>query len=152
MPDQPIKHGHQHRFKGPDPIGIGQYEIKVFPDQAIANLLGMNAPVAVGNNLFTFMIPEDLDGSRLRYADAYLSTTATGAIQLQVRNVTSGTNLLDTVITIDAGEYTSKTAATPPVAHQGLSAECVWGDRITVDVTAAGTGGWGLGVVLEFSI
>jgi hypothetical protein len=152
MPDQPIKHGHQHRFKGPDPIGIGQYEIKLFPDQALANLLGMSAPVTVGNNLFEFMIPEDLGGCRLRYADAYVSTVASAAIQLQVRNATSATNLLDTVITIDAGEYTSKTAATPPVAHQGGTAECAWGDMITVDVTAAGTGGWGLGVVLEFSV
>ena len=151
MPDQPVVHGHQHRFKGPDPIGIGQYEIKLFPDQAWAELYDIDGPVSAGTNLFEFMIPQDLHGSRLRYCDAYLSVVSAVPIKVTVRNVTQAHDLLETEITIDAGEYTSKTASVPPVCHMGASAECAWGDLIALDVTAGGDGR-GLGVVLEFSV
>ena len=151
MADQPIKHGHQHRFKGPDPIQIGNYEIKLFPDQELATILGMSAPVVVGSDLFTFMIPEDLHSCRLRYCDAYLSTPAAGAVVSMVRNVDSGEDLLEPPgVSVPGGAYSSRT--TPSVPVQGAGAECAWGDRITIDVTAAGSGGWGLGLILEFSV
>jgi hypothetical protein len=149
MPDQPIKHGHQHRFGAPDAILTGQYEIKVFPDQPLANMLGMSAPVTVGNNLFSFVIPEDLDRCRMRRAEAFLSTAATGTITVGVRNVTQTHNLLDSPISIPGGRFASLDAV---MIKTDLEAECAWGDIITIDVLTAGPGGWGLGVVLEFGV
>lgn len=149
MPDQPVKHGHQHRFNGPDAIRAGQYEIKLFPDQATETALGINMPVAIGNNLFSFVIPEDLDTCRLRRAEAFVSTPAAGAIHIEVRNVTQDHDLLDTPINIHAGMHASLDGAVP---KPDLEAECAWGDIITLDVTAAGSGGHGLGVILEFGV
>jgi hypothetical protein len=149
MPDQPIKHGHQHRFGAPDAILTGQYEIKVFPDQPIANLLGVTVPVVVGNDLFSFVIPEDLDRCRMRRAEAFLSTAASGAITVGVRNVTQTHDLLTSPISIAAGMYASLDAV---MIKTDLEAECAWGDIITIDVLTAGAGGWGLGVVLEFGV
>jgi hypothetical protein len=58
--------------------------------------------------------------------------------------------MLSTAITIDANETTSYTAAAPPVidtAHDDVAT----GDLIAIDVSVAGTGTKGLGVVLSFA-
>ena len=57
--------------------------------------------------------------------------------------------MLSTEITIDVSEFTSYTAATPPVidtGHDGVAT----GDILRIDVDVAGTGAKGLIVVLTF--
>jgi hypothetical protein len=151
---KPVVHARDHIFGGADPITSGQYEIKVFPDQAMATIAEIDLPVEAGNNLFVFAIPKDLDQSYLRRAEGFVTTaSSSGAITVQIRNNTKAVNLLATPVTIDSGELSSSTAAQAvpitidPVTELGL---CYWGDRIAVNVTAAGTGAWGLGVILEF--
>ena len=133
------------------PPAVGTFEIKLFPDEAYATLVG-GAPVTIGDELFTFTIPEDLDYCQLLEADAFVTTAATGYIELMVRNLdqTPVTDLLTTPISIDAGEYTAKSAALPPAVLVDPLAVCRWGHRITIDVTAAGSDNWGLGVILKF--
>jgi hypothetical protein len=56
-----------------------------------------------------------------------------------------GTSILSTKITIDSGEYSSNTAATPPVLSDSALADDA---RITVDIDGAGTGAAGAKVFL----
>jgi hypothetical protein len=150
---KPVIHGRDHWFGGADPITVGQFEIKLFPDEEMATLAETDLPVTAGTNLFVFALPKDLDKTHLRRAEGFV-TTAGGAITVQVRNRTKGETLLTTPITIDAGELSSATATqavpitTDPITGAG---ECAWGNLIAIDVTAAGTGAWGLGVILEFT-
>jgi hypothetical protein len=57
--------------------------------------------------------------------------------------------MLTTPITIDPGEFTSFTAATPAVINTANDLVAT-GDLIAIDVDVAGTGAKGLGVILEF--
>lgn len=107
--------------------------------------------LATGNGKVIVVISADLNGFTLTDAQAYVTTvSSSGNPTIQIRNTTSGNaNMLSTAITIDANETSSYTAATPPVvdpAHQTVST----GDLIAIDVSAAGTGAKGLGVVLTF--
>lgn len=115
-------------------------EIKVFSD---------TKTVAAGDGKFIFAISEDMDGYGLGEAQAFVSTvSSSGKPTVQIRNITQTEDLLGTVITIDANEYTSYAAATPSIAIPGLSVAT--GDLIAVDVDVAGTGAKGLGVILVF--
>lgn len=115
------------------------WTIKVYDDLTAA---------AVGDGKFIFAIPVEVDGMRLDLAHAFV-TTAGGLVTVQIRNVTQAHDMLSTPITIDAGEYTSHTAATPPVVNDTYSLVNS-GDRIAVDVDAAGGGALGLGVNIGF--
>jgi hypothetical protein len=88
-------------------------------------------------------------------AHAAVCTVATGAtlITIQIRNVTDSVDMLSTRITIDASEYSSYTAATPPVIDTGLD-DVATGDRIAVDIDAIGntTPGNGLDCILTFQL
>lgn len=75
-----------------------------------------------------------------------LSTVQASGATFTVDVKVNGVSLLSTLITIDNGERSSFTAATPPVISAPSLAK---GDRLTFHVTAAGTGGkgWGVGLV-----
>jgi hypothetical protein len=156
MPDQPIKHGNQHRFNGPDAMRCGQYEIKVFPDEGIRDFYGINQPVVPGTNLFVFKIPEDLHMAKIRRAEGFVTTLGTYDIVVQARDNTLGNehDLLEVPITIEAGEYSSRTALEQPKPYLGQGSEVFWGDLIGINVLSAGPvrNAWGLGVVLEFGV
>jgi len=130
--------------------GRGFFEMKVFADRdALDGSLPDEAIiVSTGNGKFVIFIAEDLDGTELVHAAAGVSVA--GAVTVQIRNITqSNLDLLSTRITIDSGEYTSYTAATPPViiANQPVAT----GDRIAVDVDAADGTAEGLAVILRFA-
>jgi hypothetical protein len=121
---------------------MGLFEIKVFSD---------TQTVETGDGKFIFAIPSDLDGLRLVDADAYVTTvSSSGTPTVQIRNVTDSVDILSTRITIDASEFTSYTAATPPVINTAND-DVATGDRIAIDVDVAGTGARGLGVILRFT-
>lgn len=141
-----------HTRGGTDPLpALGYFEIKVFADP---NALDGNLPdearvVSTGDGKFIFAIPADLDGCELAHAAAYVSVA--GAVTVQVRNITQAYDFLTTKITIDSGEFTSYTAAVPPVID-GMdgTVRVDKGDRIAIDVDAADGTAEGLGVILQF--
>jgi hypothetical protein len=115
--------------------------IKVFSD---------TATLATGDGRFIFACSDDMDGMDLVDADAYVTTvSSSGAPTVMIRNITQTADMLSTAITIDASEFTSYTAATPPVVNTATDDVAV-GDRIAIDVDGAGTGAKGLGVILTF--
>ena len=120
---------------------------------ADTNALDGNLPdnarvVAVGDGKFIFAIPHDLDQAELVHAAAYV--TVAGAVTVQIRNVTGAYDFLSTKITIDSGEFTSYTAAAPPVIDDTKFVDK--GDLIAVDVDAADGTAEGLGVILQFAV
>lgn len=119
--------------------GVGLYEIKVFEDPVV---------VAVGDMAFDWPIPRDLDGSKVVWVEAGVSTVASsGTTQVQIRKVGVG-DLLTTKISIDAGEKNSKDAATQPVIDTGTISDLAWGDHLAIDVDSAGVGAKGLAVIV----
>jgi hypothetical protein len=103
-----------------------------------------SSSIAVG----AIIVPEKWHGAELIGATAGVFTvSSSGNIAIRLHNTTLGVNLLTTNITIDAGEQTSMTAATPPVidsAYKTLSK----GQVIRFFVESAGTGAKGLQVDL----
>jgi hypothetical protein len=125
--------------------------VKPRPRVVEAKVIADTATLTIGNGQLTIAVPKAMNGAILQEAHAFVSTASTSGLPtVQIRNVTQGANMLSTAITIDANEFTSYTAATPPVvdaAHKTVST----GDLIAVDVSVAGTGTKGLGVILTFS-
>lgn len=62
----------------------------------------------------------------------------TGTMMVQVRNVTQGVNMLSTAATVDTGEKTSLTAATPPVVDAS-NKDVAEGDELRIDITGCHT-------------
>ncbi len=124
------------RRKGPSP----RFVIKVFADTTVTS---------VANGLFIFAIPEDVGGGALQSAEAFLTTAASGSTVVQIRNVTTGFDMLSTAITIDVANFTSHTATARSVVNPLYEAVSK-SDRVAVDVRTAGAGGKGLGVILGF--
>ena len=109
--------------------------------------------VTTGDGKLIFLVSSDLNGLNLTGAQAYVTTADAGGggdVTVQIRNVTDGVDMLSTKITIDAGEFSSYTAAVPPVIN-GATDDVATGDRIAVDVDVAGEGAKGLGVILTFA-
>lgn len=127
----------------------GQYEIKVFPDDG---MVPDPAPiVTVGDGKFIFVVPFELNEYFLHDAQAFVTTaSSSGDLLIQIRNVTDGVDMLSTRITIEANEFTSYAATVDSVINYANDF-VITGDRIAIDVDAAGTGAKGLGVILRFS-
>jgi hypothetical protein len=89
-------------------------------------------------------IPALLDGWTITAVQAHVTTvSSSGAVNVQLRNVTDSVDILSTPVTIDSGEKDSATAATPPVVN-GANAVVANGDELRVDIDGAGTGTKGL--------
>jgi hypothetical protein len=134
---------HRDRIRALEAAGVGgaEYQIKVFLDRLT---------LLTGNDKIIFLIPESLDGLNLLDAQGYITTvSSSGVVTVRLRNITQGVNMLSTAITIDVGEFSSYTAAAPPVVDP-LASEVATADRIAVDVDVAGTGAKGLGVIVTF--
>lgn len=137
-------HSGDHGPAAPDQLSFGEYNIKVTGDRTI------DLPVATGDGQFIFMIGKFLDGARLLWIEAYVSTvSSSGDPTVQIRNITQAHDMLSTKCSIDASEFTSRTAATPFVIS-AANAIVAAGDLIAIDIDVAGTGTKGLGVVLNF--
>ena len=126
-------------------FGFGEATIEVF-------LLDGDTSLAVADNIgkFFFWVPEDLDGWNLTGAHACVSTvSSSGTPTLRVYNTTDSVSMLSTLITIDASEKTSYTAATQPVVDTTHD-DVAKGDQIQFDCTVTGTGTKGLAILLTF--
>lgn len=95
-----------------------------------------------------FIVPPELDGWNLVYVVAYRSS-GTGTLNLQVRNVTDGVDMLSTAVTVDSGETTSLTAATPAVIDTSHD-DVATGDLISIDRDNNGTSTLNSGIILGF--
>ncbi len=124
--------------------GVAIYEIKVFED--------IN-PVLTGDDAFVWEIPEDLDGAAIVKVEAFISTAGADDLEVQIRQsdpCDTGTDILSTPITIDAGDCNSKDAAVQPVISGGQW-DVAWGDHLHIDVDADGDGAKGLGVIVTLT-
>lgn len=134
-----VKYGYGGQWRA---ISATSFEIKLFGD---------SDSIEVVSPRFTFMIPERMDDFLLSRVYAFVPTvSSSGPVAVQVRNATQILTMLSTALTIDASEYTSKTAGTPAVINS-TNRVVSGGDLVAIDVTAAGTGAQGLGVLLEFA-
>jgi hypothetical protein len=97
------------------------------------------------------LIPLLADLTNLIDAVISVSTVGTSATQVQLRRFRAGAsvNMLSTVLTIDASEYTSLSAATPAVINTANDDVQV-GDLIFIDIDAAGNNAKGLFAQLTF--
>lgn len=97
--------------------------------------------IQAGTSKFTFRMPFAMTLSSVR---ASLGTySSSGVVTVDINE--GGVSILSTKLTIDAGEKTSTTAATPAVlSDTGLADDA----EITVDIDTAGTGASGLKVTL----
>jgi hypothetical protein len=93
---------------------------------------------------------EATSGGRLWRARAFVTTVGSSILEVSVANLNGSVVMLSTNITIDSGEFSSLTAATPAVLAAEPDNEVIDGDQVQVSVVADGGGALGLGVVLIF--
>lgn len=120
--------------------------IQTMPISALAEGEALVASSSVAAK--SIIVPERWDGAELTGITAGVFTaSSSGLITVRLFNASTGKNILSTNVTIDAGELTSMTAATPPVinsAYKTLSK----GQVLKLFVESAGTGAKGLQVDL----
>ena len=108
--------------------------------------------LAIGDGKFIFVVPAILNGWNLVGVEAHVTTvSSSGLPTYSIYNLTDSVDMLSTSITIDANEYTSATAATPPVIN-GATDDVATGDRIEINKDVAGTGEKGDEVLLIFQL
>lgn len=133
----------------PDPIAV--LFIKVFPDT------GNFATVTTTPLFDECAISEDMDGMSLTKVESYVTTVSSSglvSVQLERRDnegAGGADNMLSTVLSIDASERNSKTAATPAVIDTAND-DVAWGDHVKWVVTATGSGAKGLGLMVTFEL
>jgi hypothetical protein len=112
-------------------------EIKVFDD---------TTSLATGDGKFIWVVPSQFNNRIIIGVFATITTvSSSGTPTVQLHNLTDAVDILSTAITIDVSEFTSDTAATPPVINTAND-DLATGDRIRIDVDVAGTGAKGLAV------
>jgi len=115
--------------------------------------LPAGAPAQTGDSLARFVIPGEMAGYDLVSVAAGVDTAGTtGTIDIQVRNVSQAADMLSTVMTIDSGENSTATAATPAVIDTAND-DVAGGDLIAIDIDAVQTTpSKGLIVILGFKL
>lgn len=106
--------------------------------------------MTTGDGKFIFAFPY-VSGTLKDLEIDVTTVSSSGIVQVQVRNATQSLDMLSTRIQVDANEFHSKDASTLFVINSA-NAVIARGDRIAVDVDAAGTGAKGLGISLIFNI
>lgn len=148
----PDYHGWTHRPKqlgGTDPLQLGKFTYVMF---------GATEPLEehflpLDSDAF-FEVDDDLHGTSLVAATATVATpSSSGLVEVDIHYFTpdlggGGGSLFITDLTIDAGEYSTRTASTPPV-YAGTTVEA--GNAIVIQVVDAGTDTLGLSVNMTFA-
>ena len=105
--------------------------------------------LTTGDGKVIFHIPQELDKTLIIAAHAFVTTvSSSGAITVQIRNITDSLDVLSTALTIDQSEFDSYTAATP-ARIKFANAQLAKSDRLAIDVDGAGTGAKGLSVYIS---
>ena len=149
MSSEYVDHGRRHKRKGTDPSRDGAFKVVVYAkDQAWTTGDDQGPP---------FFIPDDLPNTKLDTAEMAVKTpSSSGMPTVQIRNMTTGIDMLSTKITIDVGDKRSRDATTRSVIarigiDEPLTARVQPGDEIAIDIDGAGAGTKGLVVMLGFS-
>lgn len=94
---------------------------------------------SVGDGRAYFKIPAGYNAHNLSAVTASVITAGTtGTLDIQIYNVTQAADMLSTKLTIDSGETTSETAATPAVIDTAND-DVATNDLIRVDIKAVHT-------------
>ena len=113
------------------------------------------ADIAEGNGKFYLHIPAGLNGMDLVEVHAKVITVGSGStVDVQIHNLTDGSDMLSTSLTIDNGELDSKDAGTAAVIN-GSEDDVVTNDVLRIDVDGNGgdtTVAKGLIVTLGFRL
>jgi hypothetical protein len=97
--------------------------------------------LVAGTGKLTFRMPHAMTLTEVR---ASLTTaSSSGAVAIDINE--AGVSILSTTITVDQGEKTSTTAATPPTISDTALADDA---EISIDIDSAGTGATGLKITL----
>ncbi len=107
--------------------------------------------LTTGDGKAHWTVPIELNGWNLTNADATVYTvSSSGLPEFQIHNLSQTADMLSTEITIDASEYTSYTATTPPVIDTDED-DVTTGDRIRFDCDTAGTDTEGMEIIMTFT-
>jgi hypothetical protein len=113
----------------------GEQILEAMPVAFVLNVGDETTPITSGTGKYTFRMPFAMNVTSVR-ATLTSSPTTSGTFQVDINN--SGVSILSTKITIDINEYTSFTAAVPPV----ISLAGQLNDQeITIDVDSISSGG-----------
>jgi len=106
--------------------------------------------LTTGNGKKAIHIPAELTGMNLVYVHAFcLTASAVGIPTFQVHNLTDTHDMLSTLLTIDATETGSNTAANPAVINTAED-DVVTNDIIQIDCDVAGDTTKGVYITLGF--
>ena len=140
-----------------DADGVGTWQAAA-GDSAVetvsVRVFAVNASPAAGDGRSYYTVPASLNGFNLTSAHAavYVASTS-GLVTVQIHNLDNAggaTDMLTTLTTIDANEYSSYTAATPHVVDAAKD-NVATGNRLRIDVDGVGTGTKGLDIILAFT-
>lgn len=112
------------------------------------DILDSNTILSTGDGQASFLITSVLNGFSLVGVIARVMTaSSSGLPTFQIRK--NATDLLSTLLTIDATETTSLTATTPAIIIEAQKTVAT-GDIIYIDCDVAGTGTKGENIILQF--
>jgi hypothetical protein len=117
----------------------------------IVQCLPFNETLTTGDGKQYWTVPAEFNNYVIVDADSAVYTvSSSGTPTFQIHNLTDTVDVLSTLQTIDANEFSSYTAATPPVINTAND-DLATGDRIRFDCDVAGTGtkGWEQHVVIQ---
>lgn len=97
-----------------------------------------SSALVAGDDGARFRIPTGLNGWKITYVAACRKSGGTGVLTLQLRNVTTGVDILSTKLTVDSGSPDSSGAGTPAVINSS-NATVSSNQTIAWDVDDAGT-------------
>jgi hypothetical protein len=113
------------------------YDVAMLP-RYFGNPLNTDVALVVGDDAARFTIPSAFNGWNITSITATRKSGGTGVPTIQLRNVTDSVDVLSTKLTIDSGETSSLTAATPPVIDTTKD-DVATDDVFAIDVDVAGT-------------
>ena len=116
----------------------------------VLKVIADDTALTTGNGKMYFTVPVELNGWDLVTVGAHVYTvSSSGAITVQIHNLTDTADMLSTAITIDAGDKDSKDATTAAVIDTSHD-DVATGDEIRIDVDGAGTDTEGLEIRMGF--
>jgi len=112
-------------------------------------LLSNTTDLSTGDDFaeFYWCTPSQLNGYRIVDVDFWVAVSGSTGSSFQVHNVTQSLDILSGNCTIDANEFTSYTAGTPPTINTSND-KLFTGDLLRFDCDTAGTGAKGAGVTI----
>jgi hypothetical protein len=132
----------------PDGLSGSDYGKRIVEWRVIAS----GTALTTGDGKDYFVVPVTLNGYNLVDFDIAVDTvSSSGTPTVQLYNVTDSQDILSTVATIDANEFTSYTAATAPAINTSYD-DVSTGDRLRCDVDVSGTGTTGLILIMIFQL